>query len=236
MDAGALILAAGLMGLAGTPHCAAMCAAPCAGALRACGPGPSVQPAFQVGRVLGYATAGAVAASSMGALQQWLGAVPALRPLWTLLHLAALALGLWMLVRGRMPLWRTTLPAAPAALQPVHWKKLGAPVRGALLGGAWVAWPCALLQSALLLSLLANHAWEGAAAMAAFAIASSPGLVVGPMLLQRLSALRGGRAAGAAAEITWPVRLSGLAVAAGSVWALGHGLWERAAAYCATLL
>ena len=110
MDTGALVLAAGLMGLAGLPHCAAMCAAPCAAATRACGPDRAVLPAFHLGRLAGYATAGAVAAASAGALRQWLGAVPALRSFWVLLQLAMLALGLWMLLRGRMPLWRPIAP------------------------------------------------------------------------------------------------------------------------------
>jgi len=66
--------------------------------------------------------------------------------------------------------------------------------------------------------------------MATFAIASSPGLVVGPLLLQRLS--RHAVPGGAAVQATWPVRAAGLAVAAGSAWALGHGLWARVAAWC----
>jgi len=228
MDAGALVLTAGLMGLAGLPHCAAMCAAPCAAATRACGTQPTVLPAFHLGRLAGYAAAGAVAAASAGALQHWLSAVPALRPLWTLLQLGMLALGLWMLLRGRMPLWR---PAAGSggAQQPIHWSRLNGPARSAALGGAWIAWPCALSQSALLLALLANRPWEGAAAMGAFAIASSPGLVVGPLLLQRIGRRAGGAAA---AEVTWPVRAAGLTMAAASLWALGHGLWERVAAWC----
>jgi sulfite exporter TauE/SafE len=233
MDAGALILTAGLMGLAGTPHCAVMCAAPCTAATRACGTGRAVRPAFHAGRLAGYAAAGAVAASSVGALQQWLGAVPALRPLWTLLHVAALALGLWMLLRGRMPAWRPTAPAPaggpPFLSQPVRWQPVRGPARGALVGSAWIAWPCALSQSALLVSLLANHAWEGAAVMGAFAMASSPGLVVAPLLLQRLTRRT---AAAAGAEITWPVRAAGATMAAASLWALGHGLWQRVAAWC----
>jgi sulfite exporter TauE/SafE len=228
MDAGALILTAGLMGLAGMPHCTAMCAAPCAAATRACGPERSALPAFHLGRLAGYAAAGAVAATSAGALQQWLATVPALRSLWVLLQLAMLALGLWMLLHGRMPLWRpVVLPAG--GVQPIHWSRLNGPARSAVMGGAWIAWPCALSQSALLLALLANRPWEGAAAMGAFAIASSPGLVAAPLLLQRIGRRPGG---GAAAEVTWPVRAAGFMMAAASLWALGHGLWERMAAWC----
>ncbi len=95
----ALISAAALMGVAGLPHCAAMCAAPCTALTR----GAGSQPLFQVARVAGYAAAGAVAAWSVGALRDGLAWSPALRPLWSLLHLAALACGLWMLWRGQWP-------------------------------------------------------------------------------------------------------------------------------------
>lgn len=230
MDPTGLILASGLMGLAAIPHCAAMCAAPCAAVARGCGDQASVQPAFQAGRVAGYAVAGAVAASAMGALQQWMGVAPALRPLWTLLHLAALALGLWMLSTGRMPIVRFGSAHPTTAAVPVGWQRMKGPVRSAGFGLAWIAWPCALSQGALMLSALADRPWSGAAAMGAFALASSPGLVVGPLLLRRLAGPRGETwAAGA-----WPLRLAGLALVAGSAWALGHGLWERVAAWCAT--
>jgi sulfite exporter TauE/SafE len=229
MQAGALVLTTGLMGLAGMPHCVAMCAAPCAAATRACGGGRGMSTAFHVGRLAGYAAAGAVAASSAGALQQWLGTVPALRPLWTLVQMAALTLGLCMLWRGRLPAWRpAALAPSTSSAQPVKWHAMRGATRSALVGGAWIAWPCALSQSALLVSLLSDRGWQGAAAMATFAIASSPGLVVGPLVLQRLSRRKGA----AAAEVTWPVRAAGATVAAAALWALGHGLWERAAALC----
>ena len=48
MESWSLVLAAGLMGLAGLPHCVAMCAAPC---MAAAGRGPAAQPLFQVARV-----------------------------------------------------------------------------------------------------------------------------------------------------------------------------------------
>ena len=54
---GALILTAALIGLAGTPHCAAMCGAGCAAVGRSCRPD---QPAravagLMIGRLVGYA-------------------------------------------------------------------------------------------------------------------------------------------------------------------------------------
>ena len=228
MDGVALIAAAALMGLAGLPHCAAMCAAPCAALTR--GNGVS-QVLFQSARIGGYAAAGAVAVAGVGALRDGLAFAPALRPLWTLLHLAALAVGLWMLARGRWPAWlaRSDMAAVPTATTG-GWKRIAGPARSACAGAAWIAWPCALSQSALLVAALGDTAAQGAAAMAAFAVASSPALWIGPLVMQRWTV---GRGADALATAAWPVRAAGGLLAVGSAWALGHGLWERIAAWCA---
>lgn len=226
MAAWGLVTAAGLMGLAGAPHCAAMCAAPCAAALRGCGRPSVAQPTFQLGRLLGYTTAGAVVASAVGALPHWAAWTPALQPLWTLLHLAALALGLVLLASGRMPIWRAT--ATVTSPLPAGWQRIAGPTRSLATGAAWIAWPCALSQSALLLASLSGSAASGAAAMAAFTIASAPGIAAGPWLLGRLVGARGERwTAG-----TWPLRWAGGMVAAMSLWALSHDLLQRIAAWC----
>lgn len=227
MESWSLVLAAGLMGLAGLPHCAAMCAAPC---LAAAGRGPAAQPLFQAARVAGYAAAGAVAAASVGALRDGLAWSPVLRPLWTLLHLAALAVGLWMLWRGQWPAWLQRSAAAPAAPAAGGWQRIAGPVRSAGTGALWIAWPCALSQSALLVAALASSAPQGAAAMALFAIASSPALWLGPTLWRRAGG--GSRFGAAVVNAAWPMRAAGAMLAAGSVWALGHGLWARFAAWC----
>jgi sulfite exporter TauE/SafE len=231
MEGFALIAAAGLMGLAGLPHCAAMCAAPCAAVTAR---GGASQALFQGARVAGYASAGAVAAWSVGALRDGLSFSPALRPLWTLLHLTALAFGLWILWHGRWPalLQRAAGPAADAAL-PGGWQRMRqhikGPVRSACAGALWIAWPCALSQSALLVAALASTPEQGAVAMGAFALASAPALWLGPLLMQRLSGGRGGEALVTAA---WPMRAAGALLALGSIFALGHGLWMRVAAWC----
>lgn len=223
VEGAALVAAAGLMGLAGLPHCAAMCAAPCAA--MAGGTGAS-QPLFQLSRVAGYAAAGAVAAAGVAALRDGLAFSSALRPLWTLLHLVVLALGLWMLWRGQWPAWLQRDVAAPAQGGGGWQRIVVAPVRSTAAGALWIAWPCALSQSALLVAALGSSPQQGAAAMAAFAIASSPALWLGPLVLR----WRGVRADGAA--LAWPVRTAGALIAAGSLWALGHGLWVRFAAWC----
>ncbi|MBY0234949.1 MAG: sulfite exporter TauE/SafE family protein, partial [Burkholderiaceae bacterium] len=92
-----------LMGLAGVPHCLAMCGATCAAA------GGRAPVSFQLGRLVGYAAAGAVAAASVQLLAQMGQASALLRPLWVMLHVAALMLGLALLWRGQLPAWLARL-------------------------------------------------------------------------------------------------------------------------------
>ena len=230
VDAG-LALSAALMGLAGIPHCMAMCGASSSAVTSSCtrgGEAGAVSWGFQLGRVLGYAAGGALAASSVAALRVLGDAAPVLRPLWTLLHVAALAAGLWLLWRGRQPTWMSAWPTRQsAAPPPPGWQRISGPVRATVLGTTWVAWPCGLLQSALIVAALASTPAAGAAVMAVFALASSPGLWAASSLWLRL----GGQ--GGVWGSSFAVRLAGLGLAAGSAWALGHGLWERVAAFCA---
>jgi sulfite exporter TauE/SafE len=223
----ALAFSALMLGLAGSPHCAVMCGAACGSVIR---PGQtSTWIGFHAARLIGYSVAGAVAASSVGALSIWSQYTPALRPLWTLAHAAALTLGLWLLWRGRQPAWMENIgrSARRAAPQAGGWQVMHGPGRAVAAGALWVAWPCGLLQSALVVAALANTAGGGAATMAAFALASSGGLAAAPWLWWRLG---GAGAVGFAAS--WAVRASGLLLAVASAWALGHGLWEQLAAYC----
>lgn len=231
----ALLLTALLLGLAGSVHCVAMCGAPGAAAVRACG-GSAREgwSAFHLGRLAGYAAAGAVAAASVGALAHWSSWSPALRPVWTLLHVAALALGMWLLVRGRQPEWleRAGRGARQSALAPGGWQRMHGPAKAGAVGLAWVAWPCGLLQSALVVAALADSAWSGAATMAVFAMATAPSLGLAPWLWGRLAGGQGGAQALSATVNRLAVRLAGALLAAASVWALGHDLIRRAVAFC----
>lgn len=225
----ALLLSAVLMGLAGTPHCLAMCGAACTAATGG-GQWRSLLP-FHLGRLAAYSTAGALVSASVGSLATLGQAVSALRPLWMLVHIAALALGLYLLWQGRQPSWMEQLghtraqATVPRAGE--RWQVIRGPVRSVGLGLAWVAWPCGLLQSALLVAALANTAWGGALVMFGFGGASAAGLLMGPALWRRLSS-RSGAAASAAGAVRW----AGAALALASIWALGHDLWVRMAAWC----
>ncbi len=231
MDA-ALVLGAGLMGLAGSPHCAAMCAAPCAAVTGRCGAARrhELLAGFTLGRLLAYTAGGAVVASSVAAFALLTEAAPALRSLWLMLQLAVLGLGLWLVVTGRQPAGWARLGSTRAPLARVDgWQRVAAPLRAGAAGGLWLAWPCGLLQSALLVASLADTPAQGAAAMAAFAATSSLGLC----LPAALPAVLSRRLPAGARATAWAWRLAGAALVAAAGFALGHGVWEQVALYCA---
>jgi len=220
----ALILAGLAMGVAASPHCTAMCGAPCAALTSGCARAAG---GFHLGRLLGYAAGGALAASSMAALGRWSEAAPALRPLWTLMHLGLLALGLWWLARGRQPDWMKRSSSVPVRFV----DKRRRAVRASLAGLAWVAWPCGALQAALLLAALADGAAGGALVMAAFALASMPALALTPWLWSRWQILTG-RAVSPSQAAALGFRFAGGGLVLASGWALTHGIWTRVAAWC----
>jgi len=221
-----LVLAGLAMGAAASPHCALMCGTPCA-ALTGARPAPSL--AFHAGRLAGYAAGGGVAAASVSALGAWSRTAPALQPLWLLVHLGFLGLGLWWLATGAMPARLLRDGAVPMRFV----RRRTQFARALAAGLAWVAWPCGALQAALLLAALADGAAGGALVMAAFALGSLPALGAAPWLWRRLRSVAGSRiASGGVAMLGY--RLAGLALAASSAWAIAHGMRERIAAFCGT--
>jgi uncharacterized protein len=227
-----LILAALAMGVAASPHCVVMCGAPCAALTQ--GSARSAT-GFHLGRVLGYAAGGALAASSVSALGAWSQAAPALRPLWALLHLAFLALGLWWLATGRQPdAWQRDRAVTVSMPSSSRHRAMRATAKATTAGAAWVAWPCGALQAALLVSALASSPQSGALTMAAFAVASAPALALAPWAWARWVAWRQrqGSDASAAAMSTIGYRVAGASLVLAAGWALTHGLWMRVAAWC----
>jgi len=224
-----LVLAGLAMGLAASPHCAAMCGAPCAALSGGCRQRAST---FHLGRLLGYMAGGAVAAGGVA----WLGAgAAALRPLWSLLHLGFLAIGLWWAYTGRHPEWlmRRAVGGTPITLVGPLGARLPA-WRPGLAGLAWVAWPCAALQGALLLSALAPGPVEGAMVMAGFAVGSMPALAAAPWAWARWQSWLGRAGAPQARQQQTGFRIAGGVLALSSGWALGHGVWARVASLCAS--
>lgn len=223
-----LALTALLMGLAGGPHCVAMCGAACAGIGQAAGSrGNSALLTFQAGRVIGYSLLGALAAASMQGLGWLTVQSAALRPVWSLFHVAMVLLGLLLIWKARQPVW---LEGAGRKV----WAKaraIGSAGGGAplLLGMLWALLPCGLLYSALLVATLAGGIAQGAAVMALFALGTSVTMIAGPWLWLKL---RGKPELGGTGD--WGVRLAGLALAVSSGWALWMGLAHDQAPWCIT--
>ncbi len=225
---GSLIAAGLLMGLASTPHCALMCGAPCAAIARSCGGPQSHQAllAWHAGRAAAYSGAGALAATAVGLLASWSAGSAFVRPLWTMLQAAVLVFGLALLLSGRMPRWVNGASQSLARAVPVNGPHAAARTRGsrraALLGLGWVAMPCAVLYGALAVAALAAGPWEGAAVMAAFSLGSATGLAGVPFLWARLARV----------PQTAALRIAGAMLAAGSLWALWHGMEGASGAWC----
>lgn len=223
----ALAVSALMMGLAGGPHCAAMCGAAYGGIARHGGPAGATRAmlALQVGRLASYAVAGALVAASVAWLGNLREASPILKPLWTLLHVSAVALGLWLLWQGRAPAWLAGAGRSGGRLmeaRPLRFvARIPATARAGAIGACWAAMPCGLLQSALVVAALASGPWQGAGVMALFALASALSLWLAPYLWLRLQ----GRGKGMARS-TLPVRLAGVLLIAASTFALVHGLRE----------
>jgi hypothetical protein len=212
----ALAATALLLGVAGAPHCAAMCGAACAGVVRAAAPGGRAMLALQAGRMASYAAAGAVLGGGVAMLGEWSTQAAALRPLWVAVQAAALALGAWLLFAGRQPAWLARIGSAAAAggaVRPL--RRMSPTLAAGATGGLWVMLPCGLLQSAMLVAALGSGALEGAALMALFAAGSAIGLWAGPALWARVTA-----AAPHLRQIF--VRTAGLLLVAAAGWSIAR--------------
>lgn len=217
---GALFLA-GLAG--GVTHCAGKCApfvlaqaaatadrAASGGALRRLA-GAALMP-YHAGRMLGYATLGALAGGAAGVVTQ----VSGVRFLLAALLAVAAVLMLGQ-ASARLAAW---LPRVPAPrLAPSLERRLGrllaAPTgwRGVGLGLMLSALPCGLLYGALAAAAAAGSALGGALGMASFVLGTVPALV-GVALLGRLFGRRGGGALRVAGAVLFAVNGAVLAAMA----------------------
>lgn len=233
---GALLLTGAVMGLAGMPHCVSMCATGCAVAARRCSPesSRSALAALLFGRLLAYAAAGAVAAAVIEGARWFVDGTQWLKPVWSMLQLALLLLGVVLLWQGRLPhaieAWverqrRGTGDTVERRVRlPGELKAFG-------FGMLWPALPCGLLHAALLVAAVASDPMEGAGVMAAFGATSSIALIIGPAVWLRL--IGTGRGA-AVVNPAWAIRLAGAAIVLAVGWSMGHALFAAVApAWCA---
>lgn len=212
-----LVFTALLMGLAGGPHCVAMCGAATTGIGRT----TRRLWAFQAGRITGYALLGAAVASSAGLLQWAASHLVLLKPFWAMFHVAVVALGISLLWLGKQPAWLDVVAHRVWQTLRLHTLNIDSARPPAVAGLLWALLPCGLLYSALMVASLSSRPWQGGLVMASFAAGSAISLQLVPVIWRRLKR-QPGPAGG-----RWGVRLAGLAVASASAWALGHGIWHE---------
>ena len=222
-----LILTTLLMGLAGGPHCIAMCGAACGGITQKNGRqslGASFQ--FQAGRLIAYASLGAAAAASVNLLAWFSAQTSILHPVWTFFHVLVLSWGLVLLVYARQPIW-----VAKAGGRVWQYLKGVSHARGGVFftGLLWAFMPCGLLYSAILVASLSGNPVQGAMSMASFALGSSLSLIVGPWCWSRLkktnqffTEARG-------------MRVAGLLLVVVAAWAIWMDLMHHTSLYCKIL-
>ena len=237
-----------LMGLVGGTHCLAMCSAPCgalvgqgreqkASATDRMAPSPGTHTvqwmprggivrraaAFHVGRLLGYSLAGCLAAWAMDSLAWLTQHTTALRPAWTLMHVAVMAWGVMMMAQARQPQWlENAARAVWARARPM----VSAPSGVFFAGGLWALMPCGLLYSALLVSALSGGPLEGAVTMALFGLGSGVWLAGGPWVWTQLKTRLN------TARADWGTRVAGGLLFGIACWALWMDLVYKPSLWC----
>jgi sulfite exporter TauE/SafE len=197
----AMIVAAFAAGALGGVHCAAMCGGLVGMACRASGDGAAPRwryaLAYNGGRILSYAVAGAIA-GALGqagllvrgdALAQKLFLVIASLALVVLaLHLAGFASVTRAAEAAGSLVWRQVKPFSGWFL-PVN----SAP-RAFGLGMVWGWLPCGMVYAALLPALATGNAWQGALVMLAFGVGTLPNLLALALAFERLQRWTANRA------------------------------------------
>jgi uncharacterized protein len=210
------------MGLAGGPHCIAMCGAACASLEKGQG-GTYDLWKFQAGRLLGYASLGAVAAGSVKSLSWFSNQTLALHPAWTFFHVLVFCWGLILLIYARQPTWADSFGRQVWTQVRKLTKLPGGVVATGIL---WALMPCGLLYSALLVASLSANALNGAFSMATFSIGTSVSLMLGPLLWLKLK--NGNKWINESSSM----RLAGLLLAAVAGWAIWMDLVHQVKIWC----
>lgn len=215
----ALTYSALLMGLAGGPHCVAMCGAACT-ALTQSKNNPYAIYQYHLGRMLGYAILGAIATFAIQSIA-WASAYSAiLHPLWTFFHVLIFFWGVLLIIFARQPIW---VDRAGRNIWG-HVKKLSVKQGGSFyVGMLWALMPCGLLYSALIIASFNGKPWDGAISMVAFALGSSVSLFLAPWLWLKLKT-----------NVAEPygMRLAGLLLSLASAWAIWMELTHHTKVWC----
>lgn len=209
------LLVAWLTGLLGGVHCVGMCGGIVAATALQGEQRPALLLGYNLGRVVSYVLAGALAGliGSAALLSQHL--LPVQQSLYLLAQGMLILLGLYLagfnasvlwVERGGAVLWRRVQPWL-ARFVPVNTAG-----RAVAAGALWGWLPCGLVYSVLILALAQGSAGGGALLMLAFGLGTLPNLLAMGWMAQRLRVLK---------AQPWLRRVAGLVVIAMGV----AGLW-----------
>jgi sulfite exporter TauE/SafE len=207
------------MGLAGGPHCVAMCGAACS-AFTQDADKPYAIGLYHLGRLCGYALLGTIATFAIQSIA-WLSSYSAiLHPLWAFFHVLVFFWGLLLLIYARQPIW---VDQAGRSIWR-HVKKLSRLNGGYFyVGLLWALMPCGLLYSALIIASFNGNPLGGALSMAAFALGSGIALFFAPWAWLKLKS---------SVVEPYGMRLAGLMLSAASAWAIWMALSHNSKVWC----
>ncbi len=203
-----------LVGLLGGTHCVGMCGG-IVGALAMGAPARcSLLLAYNAGRILSYAVAGAIVGAIGEASIALAGQLPLRGILYLFANLMLIALGLYLLgVSSALAFTERIGDRLWRKLQPLTRRYLPArsPLQAFPLGLLWGWLPCGLVYSALATALTSGSAWHGAGLMLVFGVGTLPNLMLAGLLAARLQAY---------ARQPMVRMLSGLLILGFGVWGL----------------
>jgi sulfite exporter TauE/SafE len=207
-------LALFLIGLLGGTHCVGMCGG-IVSALTMGGPPRFVlHLAYNSGRIISYALAGAIAGGLGGLSFILSGQLPLRIALYVLANLMLVALGFYLMgITQALAFTERFGKRLWVHLQPLGKRYLPARTvaQAFSLGLVWGWLPCGLVYSALATALTSGSALHGAGLMLAFGLGTLPNLLLAGLLAVRL------RAYAAMPAVRW---MAGLLVLGFGVWGL----------------
>ena len=207
-------LALFLIGLLGGTHCIGMCGGIVGAMSMGSGQNFALPFAYNAGRIISYAAAGAFAGAVGEAGIALAGPLPVRIALSTLANLMLVAMGVYLMgvtralafiERVGQVLWRRIQPLTRRFL-PARTATQAFP-----LGLLWGWLPCGMVYSALAVALTSGSAWRGVGLMLAFGLGTLPTLLLASLMATQLNA-----------ALNRPVvrYLSGFIILAYGVWGL----------------
>ena len=180
-----------LIGLLGGAHCIGMCGGIVSALSMGVGSRLALHLAYNSGRIISYALAGAIAGALGGASLALADQLPVRIILFVLANLMLVALGLYLMgvtqalafsERFGQKLWRHVQPLTRRYL-PARTVAQAFP-----LGLLWGWLPCGLVYSALVTAMTSGSALHGGGMMLAFGLGTLPHLMIAGLLAVRLKA------------------------------------------------